>query len=47
VIPKAWLFAYAIAKNLTVKTEYLTVNLGTPTALKQPFLVVVGVNIVN
>jgi len=38
VIPRAWLFAYVIAKNLTEKTEYLTVNLGTPIALNQPFL---------
>jgi outer membrane immunogenic protein len=36
---------YAITKNLTVKTEYLYVNLGTPTAFNQTLLGVVGVNV--
>ena len=35
----------AITKNLTVKTEYLYVNLGTPTAFNQTLLGVVGVNV--
>jgi outer membrane immunogenic protein len=38
-------FEYAITKNLTVKTEYLYVNLGTPTAFNQTLLGVVGVNV--
>ena len=38
-------FEYAITQNLTVKTEYLYVNLGTPTAINQDFLGVVGVNV--
>jgi len=38
-------FEYAITQNLTVKTEYLYVNLGTPTAFEQNLLGVVGVNV--
>ncbi len=38
-------FEYAITQNLTVKTEYLYVNLGTPTAFDQTLLGVVGVNV--
>jgi outer membrane immunogenic protein len=38
-------FEYAITKNLIVKTEYLYVNLGTPTAFNQTLLGVVGVNV--
>ena len=38
-------FEYAITKTLTVKTEYLYVNLGTPTAFNQTILGIVGVNI--
>ena len=38
-------FEYAITKNLTVKTEYLYVDLGTNTILNQTFFGVVGVNI--
>jgi outer membrane immunogenic protein len=38
-------FEYAITKTLTVKTEYLYVNLGTPTAFNQTILGIVGINI--
>ena len=35
-------FEYAITPNFTVKTEYLYVNLGTPTAFDQIFWVLLG-----
>src|SRR3984893_18345926 len=38
-------FEYAITKNLTVKTEYLYVDLGTNNILNQTLFGVVGVNI--
>jgi outer membrane immunogenic protein len=38
-------FEYAITNNLTVKTEYLYVNLGTNNILNQNLFGVVGVNI--
>jgi outer membrane immunogenic protein len=38
-------FEYAITKNLTVKTEYLYVDLGTNNILNQTFFGVVGINI--
>lgn len=38
-------FEYAILNNLTLKTEYLYVNLGTNTLTNQNLLGVVGVNI--
>jgi outer membrane immunogenic protein len=38
-------FEYAVTQNFTVKTEYLYVNLGMPTAFDQNLLGVVGVNV--
>jgi len=38
-------FEYAVTQNFTVKTEYLYVNLGTPTAFDQNLLGIVGVNV--